>query len=93
MISRVPEEDDRGPDLHRLSLFREEPQDLPRDGGRDLDGDLVRHHFDHQVVLADRGALLDEPLHDLALVDALADVGELELAGQSTTRGVEGRSG
>src|SRR5439155_19777733 len=47
----------------------------------DLDGHLVRHDLDDRVVLLDGVSLFHEPLDDLALLDALPDVGELELAG------------
>jgi hypothetical protein len=58
-----------------FSFAGEDREHLPVRGRRYLDGRLVRHHLDHGLVLRDLIALLNEPLDDLALSNALADVG------------------
>jgi hypothetical protein len=54
-------------------------RDPPSLGGGDLDIGLVRQDADQGRVLANHVALLHEPLNDLALGDAFADVGESKL--------------
>src|SRR6266568_1196783 len=80
-LARFAEDDERRADLHDLAFLRPKLQDLARDGRGDLHRHLVRHHFDDGIVLLDSVPFFHEPLDDLALVDALPDVGELELAG------------
>ncbi len=71
--------DENGADGHRLALLDEDLRDLPGRRGRDLDGRLVRLDLDQRLILADLVALGDEPARDLALGQAFAEVGELEL--------------
>ena len=52
---------------------------LPGRGRRDLDRRLVGLDLDERVVLCDLLSLDDEPARDLALGQALAEVGQLEL--------------
>src|SRR2546428_338208 len=80
-LARLPENDEGAADLHDLALFRAELKDLSGDGRLVLDGYLIRHDLDGRVVFLDGVPLFHEPLDDLAFVDALPDVGELELAG------------
>ena len=56
----------------------------PALGARDLDVGLVRQDRHEGSVLLDRAAFLDEPLDDLALGDALADVRKPELVASSS---------
>src|SRR5207302_3611223 len=85
-LPRLSKHDEGRTDLHDLAFLSPELEHLARDRRRDLDRDLVRHHFHDRVVLSDRVAFLDEPLDNLALVDALPDIGKLELAGHSSCR-------
>src|SRR5213594_1701390 len=80
-LARLSEHDEGAADLHDLALFRAELKDLSGDGRWDLNGHLIRHDLDDRVVFLDGVSLFHEPLDDLAFVDALPDVGELELAG------------
>src|SRR2546430_2626787 len=52
---------------------------LPTPRAGEGDGGLVRHALDQGLVLHDLVARLDQPLDDLALHHALADVRQLEL--------------
>ncbi len=53
---------------------------------RDLDQRLVGLDLDDRLVALDALARLDQPAHDLGLVEALADVGQTELDHRSTRR-------
>jgi hypothetical protein len=54
------------------------PQHLAAHGRRELRGHLVRHHLDEGLLGLDAVAFFHQPAHDLALVDALAQVRQLE---------------
>src|SRR5213594_1158286 len=86
-LAHLAEHDEGVADLDDLTFFRAKLEDFPRDGGRDLDRHLVRHDLDDRVVLLDGVPFLHEPLDDLTFVDALPDVGELELAGHLLSLG------
>ena len=82
-------------DRNRLPFASQLLDDDTRRGRGDFDRGLVGHHLDDRLVFFDRRALRDEPLHNLAFGDALADVGKLELEDGSTaaaTRRGGGRS-
>src|SRR5262249_61328039 len=68
-------------DLSRLGLASQDAYRHARTGRWDLDGRLVGHDLDHGLVLAVVLARFDQQLDDLALDNALADVGQLELEG------------
>ena len=53
---------------------------VPAYGRRDLDGRLVGLDLDERIVLGDLLALGHEPARDLALREALSEVGEPERA-------------
>ena len=75
----LADHDQHGPDRHDLALGHEDARDLPGRRRRNLDRRLVGLHLDERVVLGDLLALGDEPARDLALGQALAEIGELEL--------------
>ncbi len=75
--------DEDGADRHDLALGNEDPRDGSARRGRDLDRRLVGRDLDERRVLGDLLALLDEPAGDLALGQALAEVGQLELVGHT----------
>src|SRR5712692_922774 len=87
-LARLAEHDEGVADLDDFAFFRSQLKDFPGDGRRDLDRHLVGHDLDDRVVLLDGVPFLHEPLDDLAFVDALPDVGELELAGHLLSLGV-----
>ena len=64
---------------------RADLRDRARARRRDLDRGLVGHDLDHRLVLCDGVARLDQPADDLALDDAFADVGQLELERHATS--------
>ena len=67
------------PDRADLAFGEHALRDAPGARRRDLDRRLVGHDLDHRLVLVDDVAFLDEPADDLALDDAFADVGQVEL--------------
>ena len=75
----LADHDEHGADRDDVSFGDEDPRDLAAGRRRDLDRRLVRLHLDQRVVLDDLLALGDEPARDLALRQALAEVGQLEL--------------
>ena len=71
-------------DQHRahrddVALRDQDPGDHARRGRRDLDRRLVGLDLDERVVLRDLLPLRDEPARDLALGQALPEIGQLEL--------------
>ena len=85
-FARLADHDEHRAHLHDLALLRLDLQDRPGHGRGQLHRGLVRHHLDEGLVLLDAVALLDQPADDLALVDALPDVGQLELKGHPSLR-------
>ena len=78
----VPADDDEhGSDGNDLAFGDENLRHHAAGGRRDLDRRLVGRDLDERVVLRDLLALLHEPARDLALGEALAEVGQLELVG------------
>ena len=77
----LADHDEHRPDRDDLALGDEDPRDLPGRRRRDLDRRLVGLDLDERIVLGDLLALRDEPAGDLALGQALAEVGQLELVG------------
>ena len=75
----VADHDEHRPDRDDLALRDEDPRHLAGGRRRDLDRRLVGLDLDERVVLGDLLALGDEPARDLALGQALAEVGQLEL--------------
>ena len=71
--------DQHGPDRHDVALGDADARHLPRRRGRDLDGRLVGLDLDERLVLGDLVALGHQPAGDLALGQALAEIGQLEL--------------
>ena len=67
------------PHRHGRTFVSEQLDDGASGRSRDLHRSLIRHDLDDGLVLFNGRALFDKPLDDLALGDALADVGELEL--------------
>src|SRR5438045_2663450 len=72
-------------DLHHLALGHALRGDHAAARRRDLDGGLVGHHLEHRLVLDHSVADLDQPLRDLGLGEALADVGQLELEARQSS--------
>ena len=72
-----------------LALLDEDLRDLARRRRGDLDRRLVRLDLDERLVLGDLVAHRHEPARDLALGQALAEIGKLELVrhGDGTYRG------
>src|SRR5205823_13023931 len=89
----LADDDQHRADWHDLALGHEDPSYPTGRGRRDLDRRLVGLHLDERIVLTDLLALCDEPARDLALGQALAEVGELELVrhGQILIARREGR--
>jgi len=77
-LSRLPDHDEHRSDGRDLSLADENPQNRPRIRGRDLDRRLVRLDLDERIVFRDLLSLGDEPACDLALGEALSQIGKLE---------------
>jgi hypothetical protein len=80
------DDDDHRPDRDDLAFGGEDARDDAPGRGRDLDRRLVGRDLDERVVLGDRVALADEPARDLALGQALAEVGQLELVRRQVSR-------
>jgi hypothetical protein len=78
----IADDHERSADRDELTLLDEDARDRPGRRRGDLDRRLVGLDLDERIVLGDRLADLDEPAGDLALADALAEIGELELVGQ-----------
>ena len=81
------ERDNDAPDRHDFALLGVQLGDDAVDRRGDLDEGLVRLDLGEWLVLRNLVADGDEPLDDLPLGDAFADVGELELSrhGQNST--------
>ena len=77
----VADHDEHRPDRDDLAFSDEDPRHPAGRGRGDLDRRLVRLDLDERVVLGDLLPLLHEPAGDLALGQALAQVGQLELVG------------
>jgi hypothetical protein len=67
------------PDLDDVARSEAKGHNLACDRGRELDERFVGLHLDQGLVPGDRVARSDQPRDDLALLEALADVGEGEL--------------
>ena len=72
--------DDRGTDVDRRPGLVQQLGDRAGVRAGQLDGGLGRLHLAQRLVDRDRVAGGDQPLEDLALGQALPDVGQLELA-------------
>ena len=77
----VADHDEDGADRDHLALGDEDLRHSAARRRRDLDRRLVRRDLDERRIFGDVLALLDEPAGDLALGQALAEVGQLELVG------------
>ena len=75
----LADHDEHRPDGDDVSFRDQDPRDLARRGRRDLDRRLVGLDLDERVVFGELLSLDDEPARDLALGQALAEVGQLEL--------------
>ena len=77
----VADDDEDRADRDDLALLDEDARDLAGRRRGDLDGRLVRLDLDERLVLRHLVPLGDQPAGDLALGQALAEVGQLELVG------------
>jgi hypothetical protein len=81
VLALLADDDEHGTDRRDLALGDEDPKHGARVRGGNVDRRLVRLHLHQRVVFGDLLALGDEPARDLALREALAEVGELERVG------------
>src|SRR5215218_6731334 len=97
----VADDDEHGADRHDFPFADQDPADAARGRRGNLDRGLVGLDLDECLVLSDLVPLGHEPAGDLALRQALAEVGQLQLVGhpapepipQSESRRPEGRRG
>ena len=69
---------ERRTDGCKLSLPRDDAEHDPTDRRAELDGRLLGLDLDDWLVLVDRLTLRDEPARDLALLEALTEIGQRE---------------
>ena len=82
-IAGLAERQQDVPDVHGVAAGELQVRDRPGPGAGDLDDGLVGLDVSEHLVLLDGVAGLDLPLDELALGDALPDVGEEELLTQT----------